>query len=231
MQGPLVLAVGTPHDTMVLRSNIGDDQGFELAFALSEADAMPRITAENPRLLLVCADEIDVPTAMVARLVAASRAKSLPVIIWSSRADVQLHDLKISDRVLGADAISHLPARIRSTLRREHPNVLDETFAIGDIRLEGRNARATCRGNDISLRMTEFRLLAAMLERHTDIFDRTTLWNLLNGCTAEQTTQNSRTLDQNVSRLRRAFTGVGEHNVIRSVRGIGYILEPSAKRS
>lgn len=232
--GPLVLAIGSERDFAALRGSFGIDECFGLATALTEAEAKPQVIVERPHLLLICCnDEGYVPTGMISRLVGAAKSRSLPVVIWSSLAGITLQDelgIEISDFVVGPRALDDLPSRLRAAIRREHPAAMEETIEVGDIRFEGHNARVTCRGRDIELGMIEFHLLAAMLERPNTPFDRKTLWNLVNGNSAilsNRSNQDSRALDTHVSRLRRAFTSKGECNVIRSVRGVGYALEPS----
>lgn len=227
------MAIGSQRDTEVLRTTIGAAESFELAIALTEAAATPQVIVERPHLLLICCNDGDgIPTDMISRLSGAARSKSLPVVIWSAHKGIKLleeHDIEISDILVGPRALDDLASRLRAALRREHPAALEETLEVGDIRLEGHNARVTCRGREIDLGMIEFRLLAAMLERPNAPFDRKTLWNLVNGNSAvpsAATNQVSRTLDAHVSRLRRAFASKGEQIVIRSVRGIGYALEP-----
>jgi two-component system, OmpR family, response regulator len=115
-----------------------------------------------------------------------------------------------------------LAARIRAILRRREPEpIAARRLAVGDILvdLEARSA-AHAKGSEIVLTSAEFDLLVCFLTRPQRVLSREQLMDWTRGRRAEPL---DRTIDVQVSRLRKKIEGGGE-TLIKTVRSAGYML-------
>lgn len=124
-----------------------------------------------------------------------------------------------------------LQARVKSVLRRYRRSPAEtETIpaganGLGDLRLDlaGRRLLAAD-GREISLTRMEFDLLQVFVERPGRALSRDQLLNLTQHRDWDPF---DRSIDIRVARLRRKLqTGDGQPEVIRTVRGIGYMFVP-----
>ena len=138
----------------------------------------------------------------------------------------------VPDRVrgleLGADdylvkpfAFSELLARIRTILRRG-PARQASTFHIGDLEIDlarQRAMRANCR---LDLTATEFRLLALLARHSGEVLTRTFIAEQVWDMNFDTDTN---VVDVHVRRLRSKVDDPWPTRLIRTVRGVGYVLE------
>jgi len=82
-------------------------------------------------------------------------------------------------------------------------------------------------GREVRLRPLEFRLLRQFLESPERVLTRDELVARLHGAGARVA---ARSIDGAVYRLRKSLTSAGEPDCLRTVWGVGYILEPSQDR-
>jgi two-component system, OmpR family, copper resistance phosphate regulon response regulator CusR len=148
-----------------------------------------------------------------------------PVLMLTARDEV-------SDRVrgleLGADdylvkpfAFSELLARVRTILRR--PPVRETaTLRVADLELDQTGHKATRAGHRLELTGREFRLLSLLVRRAGEVLTRTliaeSVWNM----TSEGDTN---VVDVNMRRLRTKVDDPFPRKLLRTVRGVGYVLE------
>jgi two-component system copper resistance phosphate regulon response regulator CusR len=148
-----------------------------------------------------------------------------PVIFLTARDSV-------NDRVygleLGADdylvkpfAFSELLARIRTILRRG-PVRLNEILSVADLELDLKRMRATRNGKTIDLTPKEFLLLSLFVQRKGEVLSCTLI--------AEQVWDmhfhsDTNVVDVAVRRLRQKMDDPFSKKLIRTVRGVGYVLE------
>lgn len=148
-----------------------------------------------------------------------------PVLILSARGDVE-------DRVrgleLGADdylpkpfVFSELLARMRSILRRgpvRHPEVL----RVADLEVDLVRHRAYRAGRRLDLTPKEFALLSLLIRRKGEVLSRTVIaeqvWDL-------HFDSDTNVVDVAIRRLRRKVDDEFPLKLIRTVRGLGYVLE------
>ena len=111
-------------------------------------------------------------------------------------------------------------ARVKSILRRSSGSVDgDAELVIGEVTLNQDTRRVTLSGGDISLTATEFDLLAYLMSRPGRVFSRD---ELLSHVWGYASVVGTRTVDVHVAQLRAKF---GDHDPIRTVRGVGYSVE------
>ncbi|AQW68072.1 MULTISPECIES: response regulator [Pseudomonas] len=146
---------------------------------------------------------------------------SLPVLILTARDALE-------DRIAGLDAgaddylvkpfdLNELKARLRALLRRSagRATVLIEH---GGVSLDPATQQVHFKGAEVVLTPKEYRLLHELLAQPGKVFTRERLTQLLYGWDEEP---ESNTLEVNIYQLRKKlFNGL-----IRTVRGIGYLVE------
>jgi two-component system OmpR family response regulator len=128
-----------------------------------------------------------------------------------------------------------LLARIRAILRRtngEGPALEADARPIqfaGWILEPGRRRLLNPDGAEVPLTGGEYELLAALVERPNRILTRDMLMDLLRG---RQAGPFDRAIDVAVSRLRRKLEDDGRNpNLIKTVRGGGYVLSTTVERA
>lgn len=152
---------------------------------------------------------------------ARSKNKTMPVIILTARDAVE-------DRINGLDAgaddylvkpfdITELKARIRAQLRR-HTGRVQSTVTYAGITIDTSAKLVTYQGVPVSLTRREYTLLHEMLSQPGHVFTRDTLQQLLYGWEEDV---ESNTLEVHIHHLRKKLFS----KVIRTVRGIGYVLD------
>ncbi|MBN8797915.1 MAG: winged helix-turn-helix domain-containing protein, partial [Stenotrophomonas nitritireducens] len=164
-------------------------------------------------------------TAVLQRL--RQRGDSLPVLVVTARDGLQERvrtlDLGADDYLIKPFAVDELEARVRAQLRRVTSNGQPE-LRIGRLRLDLPGHRVWMNTDPLELTAREFGLLSALATRPDRISSRAQLVEAL--CSwDEELTDNG--LDIALHRLRRKLRpgGMG----IRTVRGLGYMLEEAAE--
>ncbi|MCU0550455.1 MAG: response regulator [Leptolyngbya sp. Prado105] len=141
----------------------------------------------------------------------------------------------IDEKILGLDAgaddylikpvgLQEVLARLRALLRRL-PLVTETQLEWGNLRLNTHRHQATFAGKSIALTLKEYLLLQLFLQRadwvhrHSAIVEK--LWNLDCDLPSEEAVR------AHVKGLRRKLKVVGAENLIETVYGVGYRLNPS----
>ena len=151
--------------------------------------------------------------------------KDLPVIMLTAR--VQQHD-----RILGLNtgADDYLPkpfdpdellARIRAVLRRSDAAQRKDgiVLSIGDIQVNATTREVWVAGSAVELTTVEFDLLEMLIRSAGRVVSRDEITVAL---FKREATPYDRFLDVHISRLRKKLEG--GRNLIRAVRGVGYVF-------
>jgi two-component system OmpR family response regulator len=148
-----------------------------------------------------------------------------PVIIltardrWSDK--VQGFDAGADDYVTKPFHMEELLARVRALLRRATGHASSE-LVCGPVRLDTRSGRVAVDGNSVRLTSHEYRLLSYLMHHAGRIVSRGELTEHLYD---QDFDRDSNTIEVFVGRLRKKL-GV---ELIQTVRGLGYLIEPGAK--
>ena len=151
---------------------------------------------------------------------------------WTPVLFVTARDDEI-DRVLGLElgaddyvtkpfSPRELVARVRSVLRRAAGGPAGDVLEVGATRVDVPRRRVWTDGGEVALTSTEFDLLAALMRRPGQVFERAQLLSMVWGYEAAAGT---RTVDVHIAQLR---AKLGPSSPIRTVRGVGYSADRSA---
>ena len=151
--------------------------------------------------------------------------REMPVLFLTARDQVE-------DRVrgleLGADdylvkpfAFSELLARVRTLLRRSR-NKEPELLRAADLELDLLRRRASRAGQRIELTAKEFALLELLLRRQGEVLPRSLIASQVWDMNFDSDTN---VIEVAVRRLRAKVDDPFEPKLIRTVRGMGYVLE------
>ena len=151
--------------------------------------------------------------------------KTMPVLFLTARDQV---DDRVKGLELGADdylvkpfAFSELLARVRTLLRRGTAREPDRLRA-GDLELDLLRRRVTRAGKRIDLTAKEFALLALLMRRQGEVLPRSLIASQVWDINFDSDTN---VIDVVIRRLRAKVDDDFEPKLIRTVRGMGYVVE------
>jgi two-component system OmpR family response regulator len=150
-----------------------------------------------------------------------------PVLMLSalSDADERVRGLRAGgDDYLTKPFASHeMSARLEILLRRHQRSSVRETrLHVGSLELDLVSRQATCKGVDIPLLPTEFRVLEFMMRNAGQVLTRTMIFEAVWGYRFDP---GSNLIDVHVGRLRKKMDANEiTARLLRTVRGSGYIL-------
>jgi len=140
----------------------------------------------------------------------------------------------VADRVAGLDAgaddylvkpfaFAELLARVRTLLRRR-PISQGDILQIGDLAIDFHGHRAVRSGKRLDLTPKEFSLLSFLAQRKGEVVTRTVIagqvWDM-------NFDSHTNVVDVHIRRLRAKVDDPFEPKLIRTVRGVGYVLDES----
>ena len=152
--------------------------------------------------------------------------KDTPVLFLTARDQVE-------DRVkgleMGADdylvkpfAFAELLARVRTLLRRGGKSKESEFLRVADLELDLLRRRVTRAGKRIDLTAKEFSLLELLLRRQGEVLPRSLIASQVWDMNFDSDTN---VIEVAIKRLRAKVDDGFETRLIRTVRGMGYVLE------
>lgn len=210
-----------------------EDAGFRVVDAADEEGALATLLKKPVRLVT-----LDLKSGHHSRLALARKIKSIhniPVIIITSEGEPhqRLEGLEhgADDYVVKPFHAREAILRARKALKLYAPlTVPDATrprygFDSSVLDTKARILRHVS-GGSVELTETEYQLLELFLKHPDRILSRDELWKMLRG---HEWSPLDRTLDGHISRLRHKMTNAG-HDMIKSVRGIGYVFTGSVIR-
>jgi two-component system copper resistance phosphate regulon response regulator CusR len=152
--------------------------------------------------------------------------KDMPVLFLTARDAV---DDRVKGLELGADdylvkpfAFSELLARVRTLLRRGAKTTGTEFLRVADLELDLLRRRVTRAGKRIDLTAKEFALLELLLRRQSEVLPRSLIASQVWDMNFDSDTN---VIEVAVRRLRSKVDDDFEIKLIRTVRGMGYVLE------
>ena len=152
------------------------------------------------------------------------RGVETPVIMLTSKNSVKD---KVSGLECGADDYITKPfsfdeflARIHAILRRRQGKIIELIF--GDLRVDTISHRAFFKNEEVILRPKEYAMLTHLLSNQGRILTRTQILENVWGYNYDPSTN---IVDVYIKTLRQKLTPLFKKDIIRTVRGMGYMIE------
>ena len=152
--------------------------------------------------------------------------KDMPVLFLTARDQVQdrVHGLELGadDYMVKPFAFAELLARVRIHLRRGSKTKESEYLRAADLELDLMRRRVTRAGRRIDLTVKEFALLELLLRRQGEVLPRSLIASQVWDMNFDSDTN---VIEVAIKRLRLKIDEDFELKLIRTVRGMGYVLE------
>jgi len=208
----------------ILKFNL-ETEGYEVDTALSAEDALTkRLTDYNLLMLDVMMGEMS-GFKMANILKKDYTTADIPIIFLTAK---DTENDTLTGFSLGADdyiskpfSIRQVMARVKAVLRRTKDKESDSHALIYEtLVLDTKRIRATVDGEEVSLTKKEFEILKLLLENKGSVFSRE---EILSRIWRDEVYVLDRTIDVNITRLRRKIGVYGKNIVTRL--GFGYCFE------
>jgi DNA-binding response OmpR family regulator len=202
------------------------EAGYEVEVA-SDAKTAEWLAIESPFDILVV--DLGLPDRDGISLILSLRELGLsaPVLILSARRSVD-------DRVRGLEqggddyltkpfALAELLARLRNLLKRNSPQAGEATrLHVQDLELDLLRREAMRGGQTLQLTQQEFVLLEYLCRNAGRVVTRSMILDQVWGMRIQPDTN---VVDVHIYRLRGKVDGAGQQSLIRTMRGVGYVLK------
>ena len=198
-------------------------EGFEVSVARAGHEALDQARAVNPDVVVL---DIMLPGMDGIEVCRRLRAQGdVGILMLTALGEVD-------DRVTGLDSgaddylvkpftFKELLARVRAILRRRGIN-LQRVLRMGDLTLDRQTRRVTRAGRAVELTPREYDMLELFLTHPRQVFTRDVILNRVWGYDYLGDTN---VIDVHIRHLREKLWD-DDRSLIRSVRGVGYGLEP-----
>jgi len=198
------------------------EEGYETVSALNGEQGVELAGKERPDLIIL---DIMLPIMdgfeVCRTLKNDDRLAHIPIIILSAKS--QETD-KVVGLELGADDYVTKPfspreliARMRAILRRGREEHINNRIQRGQISIDRTRHKVTVGGKEISLTLTEFKLLEFMARRPGAVFSRA---RILDAVAGDDAIVCDRTVDAHIKSLRQKLDSAKDY--IETIRGAGY---------
>ncbi len=203
------------------------EYGFNVRTAASLKDAQSEMAAAIPGLVILDLGLTDGDGLTFLQTIRQS-GSNLPVIVLTARDSIE-------DRVKGLDggaddymvkpfSFPELLARVHARLRNVRRTATPEILRIADLEIDRLNRRVRRAGAGIELTSREFDILAFLAQSAGNPVARDMLtrevWKL-----NSRVTLMDNVIDVHLSRLREKIDHGHERKLIRTIRGVGFMLE------
>ncbi len=205
--------------------------GFEPAWCATGEDALARVRAEAPALVIL---DVGLPDASGFEVFKRLRETSdVPVVFLTARSDeidrVVGLELGADDYIAKPFSPRELVARVRSVLRRSGKAIASasstaspEVIASGPIVVDEGRMQVRYYGKALELSRYEFGLLKTLASRPGHVFTREALLDRVWG---DDSDSMDRTVDAHVKTLRAKMKAIApRQEPVRTLRGSGYAL-------
>lgn len=199
--------------------------GFTPTIAPTGRAALEAVAARAPDLVLL---DVMIPefsgTEVAGRIRSNPRTASIPIIMLTAKAEEidQIVGLAVGadDYITKPFSMKVLLARVEAVLRRSaasSPGSGGQQLSLGSVIVDLETHDASVDGEPMKLTLTEFRLLAALIQAAGKVLSRQSLMSKAMGPGVMVT---DRTIDVHMTSIRKKLGG--RAGMIKTVRGVGY---------
>jgi two-component system response regulator MprA len=201
-------------------------RGFDVGLARDAGQALGYLQARWPDIVILDIMMPGMDGLTLCQLVRQDAA--VPILMLTARDSVP-------DRVAGLEAgaddylvkpfaFDELVARIQALLRRARPEPSkSERLSYANLTLDRKSWTALCGGEPLSLTAKEFRLLEHFMCSPEQVLTRGDILAAVWG--EEWLATDSNVVDVHVANLRQKIEAGGRPRLIRTIRGVGYMLK------
>ncbi|MFI6406934.1 response regulator transcription factor [Streptomyces sp. NPDC050548] len=198
-------------------------EGFTVRLAEDGEAALDQVAGRPPSVIVL---DVTMPGLSGVEVVRVLRAqgRTLPVCMLSARDEV---DDRVAGLAAGADdyvvkpfSVGELSARLHAMVRL-HESTAERPLVVGEVAIEPARRVASRAGRDLRLTTREFDLLLALAHRPGQVLSRAQLLEQVWGYTWDVDTN---VVDVFIGYLRKKLEADGGTRVLRTVRGIGFVL-------
>lgn len=154
---------------------------------------------------------------------------TVPILILSalSNVDDRIKGLKTGgdDYLVKPFAFGELLARLDALARRKQDRQVGTVLTLDDLCMDLLSRKVTRDGNPIALQPREFKLLEYLLRHASQVVTRTML---LENVWSYDFDPQTNVIDVHISKLRQKIDAGFERPLLRTVRGVGYMLSADA---
>ncbi len=220
-----LLLVEDEHEIQVFLEKALTEAGYEVDLA-PDGRTAEKLAAENAYDILIV--DLGLPDRDGISLIAQLRATGVqaPVLILSARRSV---DDRVQGLELGGDdyltkpfALAELLARLRNLLKRNAPQGDLTRLRVQDLELDLLRREATRGGQSLQLTPQEFVLLEYLCRNAGRVVTRSMILDKVWGMRIQPDTN---VVDVHIYRLRGKVDGNQQTPLIRTLRGVGYVLK------
>ena len=225
--GPHLLVVEDEDALATLLHYNLEKEGYRVQLCADGQEALILIDERQPDLVVL---DWMLPSIsgieVCRRLRQRGETRNLPIVMLTARGEesdrIRGLDVGADDYVVKPFSMVELTARLRAVLRRIRPGLAEDKLRAGDIVIDRTAHRVQRAGTDVRLGPKEYRLLDHFMQHPGRVFSRE---QLLDAVWGSEVYVDSRTVDVQVGRLRRAFSLIGAPDPIRTVRSAGYAFD------
>lgn len=221
---PHILIVDDERDLLELLDVNLRKAGYRVTSATNGREALTRMQSDRPDLAVV---DVMMPEIngieLVSRVRSDAKLSGLPMVMLTAKGEEvdELVGLSVGadDYIAKPFSMKVLLARIAAILRRIEPSADsdEDSQVLGPIRINASTHEAMLEGEPMHLTLTEFRVLASLLDAEGRVLSRGTL---IAKAIGPGITVTERTIDVHVTAIRKKL---GRHaSLVQTVRGVGY---------
>ncbi len=200
-----------------------EKEGYKTETALNAAAGLDKAERKKPDLFVIDTEQNDISCRSICQSLR-GEFPEIPVLIILNKESVKkypnYHNLGADDFVYKPIDVQELAARTKALLTPQDSK--SETLKAGDIELDKRTYTVRRGGRAINLTPREFELLEYLMLNKNRVLSRDLI---LSRVWEYDFDAQTRAVDVYISYLRNKLNKKGEENLIKTVRGFGYVLK------